>query len=77
MPSYYHFGIEIEAIVEPHNKGQPVQEAMQDVAQLRIWYGKLAAALRNRQGTGGQRVKATAEPDINEYCKQTDRDLQW
>lgn len=77
MPSYYHFTVVIEAIVEPHNKGRPVRESTQDGAQLRLWYGKLAAALRNREGTGGQHLKATAEPNIIEYRKQTDRHLQW
>ena len=77
MPSFYYFGVEIEAIVEPHNKGQPVRDSTQDAAQLRLWYCKLAAALRNREGTGGQRLKATAELNAIEYRKQTDRHLQW
>lgn len=75
MALYYNFGVEIEAIVEPHNKGQPVPAPIPD--HLRHWYNKLAAALRNRRGTDQRPLRAIAESNRTKYRQQEQRHLQW
>ena len=73
--TFYYFGVEIEAIVEPHNKQQPVRIPVFN--DLDLWYGKLAAALRNRTGTDNQPLQAVAEPHRGNYRNQNDRHVKW
>ena len=74
MASYYNFGVEIEAIAEPHNWGQPVTDSTS--SNLEYWYEKLAAAQRNRRGTDDLALRA-AESKNRRYRKRNDRNLQW
>ena len=74
MASFFYFGVEIEAIVEPRNKGRPVPGPIKD--NLRLWYNKLAAALENRRGLDGRRLRAVAESNITKYRNMTDRHLR-
>ena len=75
MIEFYYFGIEIEAIIEPHNKGKPIQGTTKE--SLRVWYDKLAAALRRREGTDRRRLKATAQSNLKKYRQETNRHIQW
>ena len=75
MVSFFYFGVEIEVIVEPHNKGQPVQERIPET--LDAWYEKLAKALRRRRGTDHRLLRVTAEKDRKKQRQSTDRHLQW
>lgn len=74
MPHCYSFGVEIEAIVEPHNRGQPVKQSTDTT--LRVWYEKLAVALRNR--TGVEHLRLNAEESLSkDYHRRSDRNLKW
>jgi hypothetical protein len=76
MPSsFYNFGVEIEVIVEPHNKGQPVTTPIEH--DLEKWYNKIAAAMRNRKGDGQRALKVVAEPYRTQYRGQEDRHTKW
>ncbi|PCG94029.1 Putative amidoligase enzyme [Penicillium occitanis (nom. inval.)] len=73
--TFYYFGVEIEVIVEPHNKQQPVPAPVSD--HLDYWYDKIAKALRNRKGSDQQALKAIAESRRTTYRSTTDRYLTW
>lgn len=61
----YHFGIEIEVIVEPHKIRPPLNE------KHALYYEKLAAALRNRN------LKAKADSLQNGYAKKPEHYDKW
>lgn len=73
--TFYFFGVEIEAIVEPHNRQQPVPAPVKDY--LDYWYEKIAKALRNRKGCGQRPLKAIAEPRRTQYRERRDRHHSW
>lgn len=73
--TFYYFGVEIEVIVEPHNKQQPVRAPVKD--DLDLWYDKIAKALRNRKGCDQKPLKATAESRRTQYRETRDRHLTW
>ena len=72
MASCYNFGVEIEAIAEPHNRGQQIAEITS--SNLVYWYEKSVTALRNRKGTDDMATKA-AESKSRKYRKKIDRKL--
>jgi len=73
--TFYNFGIEIEVIVEPHNKQRPVPAPIQN--DLELWYGKLAAAMRNRKGCDQQPLQAVAQLSRKAYREQNGRHGNW
>ena len=44
--TYYYFGVEIDMIVEPHNKQRPVSAPVSD--HLDYWYDKIAKGFKPR-----------------------------
>ncbi|KAK5457169.1 hypothetical protein LTS15_004950 [Exophiala xenobiotica] len=73
--AFYYFGVEIEVIVEPHNKSQPVPAPVEN--DLDLWYNKIAKALRNRKGVDQRPLKAIAETQRSEYRETSNRHLSW
>lgn len=73
--TFYYFGVEIEVVVEPHNKKQPVPAPVSQ--HLDLWYDKIAKAMRNRNGCDQRPLKAIAEPRRTEYRGRTDRHTYW
>lgn len=61
----YHFGVEIEVIVEPHKIRPPLRE------KHALYYEKLAAALRNRG------LKAKADSLQAGYSKRPEHYDKW
>ncbi|CAI7569397.1 unnamed protein product [Penicillium discolor] len=73
--TFYYFGVEIEVIVEPHNKQQPVPAPVEN--DLDLWYGKIAKAMRNRKGCDQRPLKVIAESQRAQYRGTSERHLNW
>ncbi|KAJ6015344.1 amidoligase [Penicillium herquei] len=73
--TFYYFGVEIEVIVEPHNKQQPVQFPVS--RELDLWYEKIAKAMRNRKGCNQLPLKVTAESRRANYRGTENRHEKW